>query len=426
MKKELLEKSILGTMLAENYLITDSGLQPDMFMGRHHQLLFSIMQELTLANHHVDYLTLSTRAEVVEQIGLHTITELLSYANAEKFDDYVSLLRENWVEQRKKHILFQSSQGDWSIGRILQSLDDLQIKGESTNTSIMPDLMEMVNLPYEDVDDHGLIVPHIDTLAKLIDGFRPGELTVLAGRPSMGKTDVMNNLALHAGSNGALPIIFSLEMSRMLLLKRLVANAGNYSRLKLRNPKKHLTDEQKMRWMDSLEDVLKSNIEIDDRSSLSLGQIRAQARRIIRRYPDRSPIIFIDYLQIINMEADNDYNAVAISKVSRGLKQMAKDLNCPVVCLSQLNRNVETRSVKRPVMSDLRDSGSIEQDADVIILLYRASYYENAKREEKGDVLELIVAKNRNGPTGTAFANYFKKTGLVICTKDERVAGHVQ
>ena len=179
-----------------------------------------------------------------------------------------------------------------------------------------------------------------------------------------------------------------------------------------------------MRWMDSLEDVHKSGIEIDDRSGLSLGQIRTQARRVIRMHPDRSPIIFIDYLQIINTESNVDNTTVALSKVSRGLKQMAKELNCPVVCLSQLNRNVETRSVKRPVMSDLRDSGSIEQDADVIILLYRASYYETAERTEKGkgDVLELIVAKNRNGPTGTAFANYFMKTGLVICSKDERLS----
>ena len=424
MKKELLEKSILSTMLAENYLITDSGLQPDMFMGRHHQQLFAIMQELRLANHPVDYLTLSTRDDVVDQIGLHTITELLPYANLDKFDDYVALLRENWVEQRKKHILFRASQGDWSIPRILQALDDLQIKGESASTAIMPDLMDMVDMPFVDEDEQGLIVPHIDTLAKLIDGFRPGELTVLAGRPSMGKTDVMNNLALHAGRNGALPLIFSLEMSRKLLVKRLVANAGNYSRLKLRKPKRYLTEEQKMRWMDSLEDVHKSGIEIDDRSGLSLGQIRTQARRVIRMHPDRSPIIFIDYLQIINTESNVDNTTVALSKVSRGLKQMAKELNCPVVCLSQLNRNVETRSVKRPVMSDLRDSGSIEQDADVIILLYRASYYETAERTEKGkgDVLELIVAKNRNGPTGTAFANYFMKTGLVICSKDERLS----
>ena len=145
-------------MRQENYLITDSGLMPDMFMGRHHQQLFSIMLELRMANHHVDYLTLSTREEVVEQIGLHTIAELLPYADAEKFDDYVALLRENWMAQRKKQTLVQASQGDWSIGRILQSFDDLQIKGENTNTSIMPDLMEMVNLPYEDEDEHGLIV----------------------------------------------------------------------------------------------------------------------------------------------------------------------------------------------------------------------------------------------------------------------------
>lgn len=413
MKKELLEKSILGTMLEENYLIMDSQLKPEMFMGQHHRVLFTLMQQLLIEGHVVDYLTLSARFEEVEHIGLGLVTELIQFANAEKFDAYAQVLREVWREKKKGQILFQAAEGDWEIGQIIQSLDDTQLEGEVKEAAVTSLLVEMTERPFEDVKCPGLIPPHIEDLAKLLDGFRPGELTIIAARPSMGKTDVMNNLALYAGWSGFLPIIFSLEMSKSMLLDRLIAATGNYSRLKMRNPKEYFSQEQTRSWLAVLERVNKTNVHIDDRSNLTLAQIRSQARRIIRQHAHIKPIIFIDYLQIIQADGEYDFLAQAISKISRGLKQMAKEFDCPVVCLSQLNRNVESRGMKRPLMSDLRDSGSIEQDADIIILLYRASYYEELPAGHE-DVLELIVAKNRNGPTGTAFASYNKKTGHVI------------
>lgn len=175
---------------------------------------------------------------------------------------------------------------------------------------------------------------------------------------------------------------------------------------------KYFTQDQKKRWPLVLNRVLKSNVHIDDRSQLTIAQIRAQARRIIRQNEGLQPIIFIDYLQIIKSDNDQDFSAVATSKISRSLKQMAKELNCPVVCLSQLNCNVESRGSKRPLMSDLRDSGSIEQDADIIIFLYRDSYYEEKSKSDL-ESLELIVAKNRNDPTGAAYALYNLMTGHV-------------
>lgn len=411
-KKEFLEQSILATMLEENYLILDSQLKPDMFYGQYHRQLFALMQQLANEGHPVDYLTLSARFEQIEAIGLSYVTELLMFADTDKFDDYVQLLREIWRQRQKGQILFQAAEGDWAIPQIIERLDHTQLEGNRTDTTITQALVAMDNRPWEEVHTPGLIIPHIKDLELLIDGFRPGELTIIAARPSMGKTDVMNNLALYAGWQGHLPIIFSLEMSKTILLDRLIATTGQYSRLKMRNPKQHFSEEQKKNWIQVLERVNKSSIEIDDRSSLTIPQIRSQARRIIRQNENKTPIILIDYLQIIQAERDEDYVAITMSKISRALKQMAKEFNCPVVCLSQLNRNVESRGNKRPLMSDLRDSGSIEQDADVIILLYRNSYYE---REESNtpDTLELIVAKNRNGPTGTAMALYNKKTGHI-------------
>lgn len=411
-KKEFLEQSILATMLEENYLILDSQLKPDMFYGQYHRQLFALMQQLANEGHPVDYLTLSARFEQIEAIGLSYVTELTRFANAEKFDDYVLLLREIWRERQKGQILFQAAEGDWAIPQIIERLDHTQLEGNRTDTTITQTLVAMDNRPWEEVETPGLITPHIKDLELLIDGFRPGELTIIAARPSMGKTDVMNNLALYAGWQGHLPIVFSLEMSKTILVDRLIATTGQYSRLKMRNPKQYFSEEQKKNWIQVLERVNKSSIEIDDRSSLTIPQIRSQARRIIRQNENKTPIILIDYLQIIQADRDEEYAAITMSKISRALKQMAKEFNCPVVCLSQLNRNVESRGNKRPLMSDLRDSGSIEQDADVIILLYRKSYYET-ENTHTPDTLELIVAKNRNGPTGTAMAHYNKKTGHI-------------
>ena len=413
MKREFLEKSILGTMLEENYLILDSQLTPEMFYGQHHRMLFTMMRELALENHPVDFMTLNARFEQVNQIGLQYITELIHFASPEKFDGYIQLQREVWCEKQKEQILFQANEGDWPIAQIIHALDQTQLQGDFHDTSVIQTLVDMENRPFEETVTPGIVIPHIKDLSLLIDGFRPGEVTILAARPSMGKTDMMNNFALYAGWEGHLPIVFSLEMNTRTLLDRMIATAGNYSRLKLRNPKQYFTAEQTKNWHLVLNRVHQSNVQIDDRSHLAIAQIRAQARRIIRQNPNLKPIIFIDYLQIIQSENDQDFSAIATSKISRSLKQMDKELNCPIVCLSQLNRNVESRSNKRPMMSDLRDSGSIEQDADIIIFLYRDTYY-STETSEGLDLLKLIIAKNRNGPTGTAYAFYNRMTGHVL------------
>lgn len=243
----------------------------------------------------------------------------------------------------------------------------------------------------------------------MLNGFQRKELTIVAARPSMGKTDTLDHFAMAAGWAGYLPIIFSLEMSRETLLNRLIAAAGNFNRLKMRNPYEHFSEEQKNNWLPTLTHLSNTKIEIDDRAGLTVAQIRASARKIIKANPNRQPIIFIDYLQIIRGANPKDNQTQIIGQISWDLKQMAKEFDCPVVCLSQLNRSVEARQDKRPMMSDLRDSGNIEQDADVIMFLYRDDYYD--KESESKNMLEFIIAKHRNGPTGTVMAVYIKETG---------------
>ncbi|TKI53602.1 replicative DNA helicase [Lysinibacillus mangiferihumi] len=406
---ELAEKSLLGTMLHENYLIADSNLEAAHFISQVHQNIFTSMLQLVSERKAVDYITLLTTREPIELGGANYLAELGSFASATKFEEYETIVLENWRERSKRQMMEQAQQEDWGIAEIQQALDKLMMQYTTTNTSIKADLMQMAKRPFEQENSKTGVLTGLLDLDKLLNGFQDAELTIIAARPSMGKTDTMNHIALKAGWDGYLPIIFSLEMSRTTLIDRLIAATGNFNRLKMRNPYEYFTDGQKEKWMSTLGMLDNANIEIDDRAGMTVPQIRATARKIIKANPDKKPVILIDYLQIIRVSNPRDNQTQAIGQISWDLKQMAKEFNCPVICLAQLNRSVEQRQDKRPVMSDLRDSGNIEQDADVIAFLYRDDYY--AKESERQNMLEFIIAKHRNGPTGTVFASYVKDTG---------------
>ncbi|MFC7686247.1 replicative DNA helicase [Ureibacillus sp. GCM10028918] len=423
---DLLEKSLLGTMLKENYLILDAGIQPSLFQSQIHRSIYLAMQHLARNNQPVDYITILTMVEPSEVGGANYLAGLQTFGDGEKFEAYVGIAKTEWREKQKQHILNQATSQNWTIEKIQKELDALQTDTLSVETDVKNDLVKMAERPYHPIEEEKIVPTDLKELEKLIVGFRQGELTIIAGRPSMGKTDVMNYFALTAGLAGYLPIIFSLEMNKAMLLDRLIAASGRISRLKMRDPFQYFSEKQREQWIPVLTELSKANLQIDDRAGLSVSQMRAQVRRLIKTNPEQKPIVFIDYLQIIysNMARGSNQTTI-IGQISWELKQMAKEFDCPVVCLSQLNRSVECRQNKRPVMSDLRDSGNIEQDADVIILLYRDGYYgltsepagENSQIESgeavnaKREKLELNVAKNRNGPTGIVSVNYSKMTG---------------
>lgn len=406
---ELAEKSLLGVMLEENYLISDSGLDTEHFTSQIHRNIFSCMQELAITGKTVDYITLMTMREPTELGGANYLADLSNFANTVKFDNYREILVAHWRERKKAYILQQAQQEAWTIDNIQKALDDIQGSDTEQNTSIMGDLVGLGDMPFKQSAVRKGVTAGLNDLDKMLNGFQRKELTIVAARPSMGKTDTLDHFAMAAGWAGYLPIVFSLEMSRETLLNRLIAAAGNFNRLKMRNPYEHFTDEQKNNWLPTLTHLSNTKIEIDDRAGLTVAQIRASARKIINANPNRQPIIFIDYLQIIRGANPKDNQTQIIGQISWDLKQMAKEFDCPVVCLSQLNRSVEARQDKRPMMSDLRDSGNIEQDADVIMFLYRDDYYD--KESESKNMLEFIIAKHRNGPTGTVMAVYIKETG---------------
>jgi len=235
-------------------------------------------------------------------------------------------------------------------------------------------------------------------LNKKMAGLQPTDLIILAARPAMGKTALALNIAQNVAIIEGLPVaIFSMEMSREQLVTRMLCCHALVDAGRVRQPDRLETDDWE-RLLESSDYLRRLPVFIDDTPGLSIGELRARAQRLKAEHPDLA-LIVIDYLQLMKGEDKRSSREQQISSISRGLKGLAKDVECPVVALSQLNRGVESRQEKRPLVSDLRESGAIEQDADVILFLYRDDYY-NPDSMDKG-LAEVIIAKQRNGPTGT-------------------------
>jgi replicative DNA helicase len=253
-------------------------------------------------------------------------------------------------------------------------------------------------------------------LDRLTAGFQAGDLIILAARPSMGKSAFALNIAEHVAVKEGLPVVvFSLEMGASQLALRMVGSLGRIDQSHLRTGQ--LRDDEWGRLSEAIEKLGKANVFIDESGSLSPAELRARARRQ-SRICGQLGLVVVDYLQLMTGSSDSsdENRATVVGEISRALKSLAKELKCPVLALSQLNRSVETRTDKRPLMSDLRESGSIEQDADVIMFIYRDDYYTKESSKEPG-IAEIIIAKQRNGPTDT-----FRLTFLKPLTRFENLA----
>ena len=235
-------------------------------------------------------------------------------------------------------------------------------------------------------------------LDSMTSGLQPGDMIVVAGRPSMGKTAFALNIAEYVGVELGLPVaIFSLEMSGPQLAMRLLSSVGRLDAHSVRTGR--LNDDEWDKMTVALGKLHSAPIHIDETGAITATDLRARARRLARQYGGKLGLIVIDYLQLMSSAKENENRATEISEISRSIKSLAKELKVPVIALSQLSRKVEERNDKRPLMSDLRESGAIEQDADIIIMMYRDEYY-NKESQDKG-LAEVIIGKHRNGPTGT-------------------------
>jgi len=432
------ESSVLGGLLLDNAawdrvgdLLTDGD-----FYRYEHQLIYSALGALINATKPADVITVYEQLQALgkagEVGGLAYLNSLAQYVpSAGNIRRYAEIVRERSILRKLVSASDEISTAAFNTqGRAVdQILDEAEQKifniGEegsrmkqgfhSMDTLVVLLLDRVEEMSRNPNDITGVPTGFYD-LDRMTSGMQAGDLIILAARPSMGKTSLAVNIAEHVALQEGLPVaIFSMEMGANQLAVRIVGSIGRIDQGHLRTGK--LTDDEWPRLTEAIEKLRNVSLHIDETPGLTTSELRANARRLARQCGGKLGLIVVDYLQLMSVSSgmSDENRATAVGEISRGLKMLAKELGCPVIALSQLSRGVESRTDKRPMMSDLRESGAIEQDADVIMFIYRDDYY-NKDSKEPG-VSEVIISKQRNGPTGTVKLAFVKQL-----TKFESIA----
>jgi len=419
------EKTILGAILLDNAAHAEAAehIKSDDFSLDSHRRIFLRMSELIDAGRTVDIVTLSnelSRYKEVEAVGgvayLASLTEGLPRRPV--IEDYIRIVKDKSLLRRlmgicSAAIAKAADQSQDAIGVLDETESQLLEVSQSGLTQGLQELKVIVSNSFGSIDDlykQGREVTGLPTYFTDFDrqtsGLQKGELIIIAARPSMGKTALAINIAENAAiRHNAVVAIFSLEMSKESLLRRMLASQAGVDQRKLQQGFFGKQEHEKLESALGL--LVDSRIYIDDSAGSSLAEMRAKARRLMQNAGGLD-LVIVDYLQLMTatvpgVKKGYENRVQEVSAISRGLKAMAKELKVPVVALSQLSRNNEKRDDKRPMLSDLRESGSIEQDADVVVFIHREAYYnrdDDISAEDKAKS-EIIIAKQRNGPTGT-------------------------
>jgi replicative DNA helicase len=300
------------------------------------------------------------------------------------------------------------------VQNLISEINQIDQTGTKEVFNLYEHLADLMELPYKKVPKGFSGIPSGFTdMDFMTDGFQDEDSIIIGARPSMGKTALMLNFAKNAGFKGVVPIIFSLEMSAESLIKRLLSCIGKIDGIKVRNPYNYFNEADKNKWQEAIGILGKIPLQIFDKPGQTLPEMRAKIRQVKKEFPNKKILVMIDYLTLITPTSDHNGNAhLQVSEISRDIKNTAKEFKCPIITLAQLSRSVESRSNKRPMMSDLRESGSIEQDADIVAFLYRDEYY-NDTTDENQNILEVDIAKQRNGPTGSVKLYYNKEINSI-------------
>ncbi|MCY8540091.1 replicative DNA helicase [Bacillus haynesii] len=412
------EQALLGCILVEGDLIKELSLQPEHFSETRHQVIFKAMREVQKLGKSVDMVTTVTKlGDSVEQVGgIQYLTDLGSaVASTANFLAYQTLIYDAYRlrEMKKDAIEFANTPTDDGITELYKRAMELQEIGIEKARTKQDVLMEIYNDMHEEKEDITGINTGLIDLNAMTGGWQDGDLIVLAARPSMGKTA----FALHMGKSncekGGVTDIFSLEMPDKQLTHRLLSNLGNIEGSKWKNPRKFFSDHDYENATKAIGEYEKWNINIHDQPAQTLADIRSKIRKTKKENPDNQKhLVIIDYLQLIRAIGKYERRDLEVGSITAELKEMARAFKIPIILLSQLSRAVEQRQDKRPMMSDLRESGSIEQDADVVMFLYRDDYYD--KNSELKNIIEIDLAKQRNGPTGMIQASFIKEYGRFI------------
>lgn len=418
------ETSVLGAVLINPAAMEEASiLKPKAFFNAAHRIIYEAMLELFEAGESIDIVTLTSRLEdhgQLETIGGVSYLARVAHSvpTSANIDQYVVILQDKYllrqlIDAARKQFIDAVESGD--AQQVIASMQVAagKLSDQAAPTQEFKPIREVMMNSYDGIEqrfankDNGSVtgIPSgfVD-LDNMTAGFHDGELIIVAARPSVGKTalalNISQNVAIKTDETVAL---FSLEMSATQLGDRMISAEGNLDASKIKTGKYEDGDWERTAIAVSV--LGETNIFIDDSPTITVHEIRNKCRRLKKKHG--LGLIVIDYLQLIAGSGKRGENRQQeVSEISRTLKQIARELEVPVIALSQLSRGVEQRQDKRPMMSDLRESGSIEQDADIVAFLYRDDYY-NADTEKK-NIIEIIIAKQRNGPVGTVELVFLK------------------
>jgi replicative DNA helicase len=415
------ERSMLASMMLDKELIGQvAGLvDREALYQADHQIIFDVLLRLYEQNRPVDALIVReelSKRQLLDEVGgtAYLGAILSSVPSAAHGLHYAGIVREKALLRQliaaSNDILRDAyaphEQAEIVLDRAEKRIFEIAEKKVANSTV---ELKEVLMEVFETVENRGQrgVETGFFELDEMMNGLQNGEMIIIAGRPSMGKTAFAMNLVEHIAADSQLPCaIFSLEMSKQQLAQRMLCSRGQIDAHKLR--KGLLQSHEYTHLSNVVGELSKAPIWIDDSPGLTILDLRAKARRLKLQHDVKC--IMIDYMQLMD-NPGVESRQQQISEISRGIKAVARELNIPVICLSQLNRQSEGRDGHRPRMSDLRESGSIEQDADVIALLHREDYYKMSDPDFQPDnIAEVIIAKQRNGPTGTVKLTFLSKT----------------
>ena len=427
------EQSVLGACFLSKYALQKAceSLTPDSFYDEKNGKIFSAMNALVDEKTPIDITTvtgyLKKNNQLTEIGGVEYLTEVLNFVpTASNIDYYIknvedaSILRK--LIETATDIASEGYRTDETVNEILDNSEkkilNIVKNRKSSEFRSIKDILQKTQSDLERLSEHKVEVTGLATgwydIDKLTTGLHPNELIIIAARPAMGKTVFALNLATHAAMTQDKSVaLFNLEMSAEQLAMRILSSLGQVDGFKLRTGNLMNTDWKRIN--EAVSQLSNTNLVMDDTPGITIGEIRAKCRRLASSEKGLS-LVVIDYLQLIS--GGKNYGAnrqQEVSDISRSLKTLAMELQVPVIALSQLSRSVEAREDKRPIMSDLRESGSIEQDADIVAFLYRDDYYKKeARNEDNTSIVELIVGKHRNGPTATVELLFKKDTSTML------------
>ena len=426
------EEAVLGSILLEQDSIISvmEFLVPDDFYRVAHQLIFAAMIELNQNSEAIDPITVSEKLRQKNQIdnvgGEAGIIELLDKVpTAANVEFYTQIVLEKSTRRKliktSTNIVKNAYQEDETIANVLDTAErDILSVSEGRNKAGFIPIRDVLHDAYESLEERsknngevtGIATGYIG-LDRMTSGLHADELIILAARPSVGKTAFVLNIAKNVAVNlNETVAIFSLEMGAESLVERIICSHASINAGHLKTGK--LTDEEYTQYFVATGVLAEAPIYIDDTPGIRGSEIRARCRRL-KQERNNLGLVVIDYLQLIEGNG-KESRQQEVSEISRNLKKLAKELKVPVIALSQLSRGVEQRQDKRPIMSDIRESGSIEQDADIVAFLYRDDYYRQEPDEngqvpevEPNSTIEVIIEKNRSGPRGTVELNFMKE-----------------